>query len=173
MGIEKAFKDSFFVTKLSEVVGLARSYSLWPLPLATFCWGVEFMSVMALYQDISRFGCESLSFSPRQPDVLVVLGTITNKMAPILKKIYDQMCEPKWVISHGACASSGGIYDTYSVVQGIDELFPVDVYLAGCPPRPEAYIHAFMQLQKIVQNESLMERRYEQRKNYFKVKAKV
>lgn len=171
MGIETAFGDSFLTTKLSEAVGYARSYSIWPLPFATSCCGIEFMAVMAADKDISRFGCERPSFSPRQSDLLIVLGTITNKMAPVLKRIYDQMCEPKWVISHGACASSGGIYNTYSVVQGIDELFPVDIYLAGCPPRPEAYIDSFMQLQEMVKNESLMARRNELRKNYRKVTA--
>jgi NADH-quinone oxidoreductase subunit B len=171
MGIEAAFKDSFIVTKLSEAVGLARSNSLWPMPFATSCCGIEFMAVMGSDRDIARFGAERPSFSPRQADLLIVLGTITNKMAPVLKRIYDQMCEPKWVFSHGACASSGGIYNTYSVVQGIDELFPVDMYLAGCPPRPEAYLHAFMEIQKMVRNESLMARRYELRKNYRKIKA--
>lgn len=163
MGLETALGDSFVTTKLSEVVGWARKNSLWPLPFATSCCGIEFMSTMSSDKDISRFGAERPSFSPRQSDLLIVLGTITHKMAPVLTRIYDQMAEPKWVISHGACASSGGIYNTYSVLQGIDHIIPVDLYLAGCPPRPEAYMDAFMELQRRIQNESLMKSRAEAR----------
>ena len=154
-GVEGA---GFFATKLSEVIGLARSNSLWPLPFATSCCGIEFMATMASHYDLSRFGAERLSFSPRQADLLMVMGTISKKMAPVLRQVYLQMAEPRWVMAVGACASSGGIFDTYSVLQGIDEVIPVDVYVPGCPPRPEAIIDGFINIQKLVQTESLRRR---------------
>lgn len=150
--------EGFFATKLSSIIGLARSYSLWPLPFATSCCGIEFMAVLNPTYDASRFGMERNSFSPRQADTLMVCGTISKKLAPILKQVYTQMAEPKWVISVGACASSGGIFDTYSVLQGIDKIIPVDVYVPGCPPRPEQIIEGVMQVQEICQNESLRRR---------------
>ena len=125
-----------------------RKNSLWPFPFATACCGIEFMSVAAAHYDISRFGSEVMRFSPRQADLLIVAGTVTDKMAPVLRRIYDQMPEPKWVISMGVCASSGGFYRAYHVTQGIDEIVPVDVYVPGCPPTPEELIFAIMQLQK-------------------------
>ncbi len=146
--------QGFFATKLDSVVGLARKNSLWPLPFATSCCGIEFMATMGANYDLARFGMERLSFSPRQADLLIVAGTIAKKMAPILRQVYEQMAEPKWVISMGACASSGGIFDTYSVLQGIDRIIPVDVYVPGCPPRPEQLIDGIMQIQELVQNES-------------------
>jgi NADH-quinone oxidoreductase subunit B len=127
----------FFATRIDKVVGMARANSLWPLPFATSCCGIEFMATMASTYDLGRFGAERLSFSPRQADLLMVMGTISKKMAPVLKQVYEQMAEPKWVLSMGACASSGGIFDTYSVLQGIDRVIPVDVYIPGCPPRFE------------------------------------
>ena len=154
-GVEGA---GFFATKLSEVIGLARSNSLWPLPFATSCCGIEFMATMASHYDLSRFGAERLSFSPRQADLLMVMGTISKKMGPVLRQVYLQMAEPRWVMAVGACASSGGIFDTYSVLQGIDEVIPVDVYVPGCPPRPEAIIDGFIGIQKLVQTESLRRR---------------
>lgn len=150
--------QGFFATKLDYVVGLARANSLWPLPFATSCCGIEFMATMASNYDMGRFGAERNSFSPRQADMLMVMGTISKKMAPILRHVYEQMCEPKWVISVGACACSGGIFDTYSVLQGIDKVIPVDVYVPGCPPRPEQILEGVMQLQEIVKNESLHRR---------------
>ena len=138
----------FFVTRLEEMVGWARKNSLWPFPFATACCGIEFMSVAAAHYDISRFGSEVVRFSPRQADLLVVAGTVTDKMAPVLRKIYDQMPEPKWVISMGVCASSGGFYRAYHVTQGIDEIVPVDVYVPGCPPTPEQLIHAILRLRE-------------------------
>ncbi|MBI5299377.1 MAG: NADH-quinone oxidoreductase subunit NuoB [Deltaproteobacteria bacterium] len=135
------------VTKLDEVVKWGRKFSLWPMPFGTACCAIEFMGVVSSHFDISRFGAELVRFSPRQADLLLVMGTINYKQAPILKRIYEQMCEPKWVISMGACASSGGFYDNYSVVQGIDEIIPVDVYIPGCPPRPEQLIDAVVKLQ--------------------------
>jgi len=146
--------SGFFATRLDQAVGLARSYSLWPLPFATSCCGIEFMATMGSHYDLARFGAERLSFSPRQADLLMVMGTIAKKMAPVLRQVYLQMAEPRWVMAVGACASSGGIFDTYSVLQGIDEIIPVDVYVPGCPPRPEAIIDGFMNIQKLAQTES-------------------
>jgi NADH-quinone oxidoreductase subunit B len=148
----------FFATQLSKVVGLARSNSIWPLPFATSCCGIEFMATMGAHYDLGRFGAERLSFSPRQADLLMIMGTIAKKMGPVLHQVYEQMAEPRWVIAVGACASSGGIFDTYSVLQGIDEVIPVDVYVPGCPPRPEQIIDGFMRIQDLVSTESLRRR---------------
>ena len=148
----------FFASKLEDVIGLARANSLWPLPFATSCCGIEFMATMGPNYDLARFGGERMSFSPRQADVMLVCGTISKKLAPILKQVYLQMAEPKWVIAVGACASSGGIFDSYSVLQGIDKVIPVDVYVPGCPPRPEQILEGFMQVQALAQSESLRRR---------------
>lgn len=150
--------EGFFATKLSSVIGLARSFSLWPLPFATSCCGIEYMATLNPNYDAGRFGMERNSFSPRQADMLMVCGTIAKKLGPVLKEIYTQMAEPKWVISVGACACSGGIFDTYSVLQGIDKVIPVDIYVPGCPPRPEQIIDAVMQVQKLSETESLRRR---------------
>ncbi len=150
--------DGFFATQLSSVVGLARKNSLWPLPFATSCCGIEFMATMASHYDLSRFGSERVGFSPRQCDLLMVMGTIAKKMAPVLRQVYIQMAEPRWVIAVGACASSGGVFDTYSVLQGIDRVIPVDVYVPGCPPRPEQILDGLMQIQELAVNESLRRR---------------
>lgn len=150
--------QGFFAAKLEDIVGLARANSLWPLPFATSCCGIEFMATAAAHYDIARFGSERISFSARQADVLMVMGTISKKMGPILKQVYLQMAEPRWVISVGACACSGGIFDTYSVLQGIDRVIPVDVYVPGCPPRPEQILDGFMQIQELVKSESLRRR---------------
>jgi NADH-quinone oxidoreductase subunit B len=146
--------SGFFATSFDKVIGLARSHSLWPLPFATSCCGIEFMATMGSHYDFGRFGSERLSFSPRQADLLMVMGTIAKKMSPVLKQVYLQMAEPRWVMAVGACASSGGIFDTYSVLQGIDEIIPVDVYVPGCPPRPEAILDGFGKIQELVRNES-------------------
>jgi NADH-quinone oxidoreductase subunit B len=148
----------FFATSLDKVVGMARANSLWPLPFATSCCGIEFMASMASHYDFARFGSERPSFSPRQADLLMVMGTIAKKMAPIVKQVYLQMAEPRWVIAMGACASSGGIFDTYSVLQGIDRIIPVDVYIPGCPPRPEQVIDGLMAIQDMARNESTRRR---------------
>jgi NADH-quinone oxidoreductase subunit B len=145
--------QGFFATRLDSLVGLARKNSLWPLPFATSCCGIEFMATMASHYDLARFGMERLSFSPRQADLLIVAGTISKKLGPVLRQIYEQMAEPKWVISMGACASSGGIFDSYSVLQGIDRIMPVDVYVPGCPPRPEQLLDGIMKIQEMTQNE--------------------
>ena len=150
--------EGFQLTVLDKVIGLARSKSLWPLPFATSCCGIEFMATMASTYDLSRFGSERPSFSPRQADMLLVMGTIAKKMGPVLRQVYEQMAEPKWVLSVGACACSGGIFDTYSVLQGIDRVIPVDVYVPGCPPRPEQIIEGMMNIHRLVKNESLRRR---------------
>jgi NADH-quinone oxidoreductase subunit B len=146
-------EEFYITTKQEELVAWARKNSLWPYPFGTACCGIELMSVMGPKYDLARFGAEVVRFSPKQSDLLLVAGTINEKMAPILKRIYDQMPEPKWVISMGACASSGGFYRAYNVVQGIDKLIPVDVYIPGCPPTPEAVIDGIMQLQAKIQKE--------------------
>lgn len=154
----------FFATSLDKMVGMARKNSLWPLPFATSCCGIEFMATMGAHYDLARFGSERLSFSPRQADLLMVMGTIAKKMGPVLRQVYEQMAEPRWVLSVGACASSGGIFDTYSVLQGIDRIIPVDVYVPGCPPRPEQILDGVMKIQELVQNESLRRRDSEEYK---------
>ena len=153
--------EGYQLTTLDKAVALARSNSVWPLPFATSCCGIEFMATMGSTYDLSRFGMERMSFTPRQSDLLIVAGTISKKLAPVLKKVYEQMAEPKWVLSVGACASSGGIFDTYSVLQGIDQVIPVDVYVPGCPPRPEAIIDGFMKIQDLVGQESIRRRNSE------------
>ena len=150
--------SGFFATSMDKAIGLARKNSLWPLPFATSCCGIEFMSTMSSHYDLSRFGMERLSFSPRQSDLLMVMGTIAKKMGPVLREVYTQMAEPKWVLSMGACASSGGIFDSYSVLQGIDRVIPVDVYIPGCPPRPEQVIDGILKIQELAANESLRRR---------------
>lgn len=156
--------EGFMMTKLDDVIGLARANSLWPLPFATSCCGIEFMATMGANYDLARFGSERMGFTPRQCDMLLVAGTIAKKMAPILRQVYLQMAEPRWVIAIGACASSGGIFDSYSVLQGIDQVIPVDVYVPGCPPRPEGILDGVLKLQKIVKNESLRRRNTEKYK---------
>jgi NADH-quinone oxidoreductase subunit B len=156
--------EGFFATKLSDVVGLARKNSIWPLPFATSCCGIEFMALMASHYDLARFGSERVSFSPRQCDLLMVMGTIAKKMAPIVKQVYLQMAEPRWVLAMGACASSGGIFDSYAVLQGIDQIIPVDVYVPGCPPRPEAVLDGFIKVQDLVGKENLRRRNSERYK---------
>jgi NADH-quinone oxidoreductase subunit B len=148
----------FFAGKIDDVVGLARKNSIWPLPFATSCCGIEFMATMASHYDLGRFGSERLSFSPRQADLLMVMGTIAKKMGPVLRQVYEQMAEPRWVLSVGACASSGGIFDTYSVLQGIDRIIPVDVYVPGCPPRPEQILDGVMRIQELIASESIRRR---------------
>lgn len=150
--------EGFMTVQLSKAVGLARKNSIWPLPFATSCCGIEFMATMGATYDLSRFGSERLAFTPRQCDMLLVMGTISKKMAPVLRQVYIQMAEPRWVVAVGACASSGGIFDTYSVLQGIDQVIPVDVYVPGCPPRPEAIIDGILRVQDLVETESIRRR---------------
>ncbi|MEZ4740959.1 MAG: NADH-quinone oxidoreductase subunit NuoB [Bdellovibrionota bacterium] len=144
---ENNTNSSYFTTKAADFLSWARKNSVWPYPFGTACCGIEYMSVVGPKYDIARFGAEAVRFSPRQADLLLVAGTITEKMAPVIKKVYDQMAEPKWVIAMGACAASGGFYRAYHVLQGIDQIIPVDVYIAGCPPTPEAVLAGLMTLQ--------------------------
>ncbi len=148
-------EGGFLATKLDTVINWGRSNSLWPFPFGTACCAIEFMGTVSSVFDLSRFGAELVRFSPRQADLLLVAGTITYKQAPILKQIYDQMCEPKWVVAIGACASSGGFYDCYCTVPGIDHIIPVDVYVAGCPPRPEAILESLVQIQNKIGDEKV------------------
>ncbi len=145
-------EDGVFTTRLSAVVDLGRKHSLWPFPMGLACCAIEMMAVVGSRFDISRFGSEALRFSPRQSDLMLVSGTVSKKMAPALKKLYEQMPEPKWAFAVGACASSGGMMNSYSTVQGVDELIPVDMYISGCPPRPEAIIDALILLQRKIQS---------------------
>ncbi len=156
--------EGFMATNFEKVVSLARKNSIWPLPFATSCCGIEFMATAASHYDLARFGAERMSFSPRQCDLLLVMGTIAKKMGPVLRQVYLQMAEPRWVVAVGACASSGGIFDTYSVLQGIDQVIPVDVYVPGCPPRPEAILDGFMKIQDLVHAEGLRRRHSDQYK---------
>ncbi len=151
--------DAVVTTRIDEMVNWARESSLWPFVFGTACCAIEFMATAASKYDISRFGAEVVRFSPRQADLLIVAGTISYKQAPILKQIYDQMPEPKWVISMGACACSGGFYDNYTTLQGIDEIIPVDVYVAGCPPRPEALLDALLMVQQELKSDKLSEKK--------------
>jgi NADH-quinone oxidoreductase subunit B len=144
------------VTKLDAAINWFRKNSLWPMPMGLACCAIELMAVGASRFDISRFGCEVMRFSPRQSDVMIVSGTVTYKMAMAVKRIYDQMAEPKWVIAMGACASTGGMYRSYAVLQGVDNILPVDIYVAGCPPRPEALLDAMLKLQAKVAREPSM-----------------
>jgi NADH-quinone oxidoreductase subunit B len=152
MGLEeKLGKDGFFTTKLDAIINWCNKNSLWPMPMGISCCAIEMMAAAGPRFDISRFGSEVFRFSPRQSDIMIVAGTVTYKMAKVVKKIYDQMPDPKWVIAMGACTSSGGMYRTYSVVQGIDQFLPVDVYVAGCPPRPDNLLNALIKVQEKIQ----------------------
>lgn len=146
---------NWVTTRLDFLVNWGRSNSLWPMPFGTACCAIEFMATAAARFDLARFGMERMSFSPRQADVLICAGRLPFKLAPIIRRIYDQMPQPKWVISMGACASSGGIFDNYAMVQGIDTVVPVDVYVPGCPPRPEGLLYGILLLQKKVRGETL------------------
>jgi len=153
MGIEKSLGDNIIVTQLNKAVNWARKYSFFLYPFITACCGMEFMSVAGPRYDLDRFGAAMPRFSPRQADLMMVVGTISHKQAPILVKVYNQMTEPKWVMSYGVCASSGGFYNNYATVQGIDTLIPVDIYIPGCPPRPEMVLDGLIKLQKKVAKE--------------------
>jgi NADH-quinone oxidoreductase subunit B len=150
-----AGSPTFLTSKIDFLVNWGRRNSLWPMPFGTACCAIEMMAAAASDFDLARFGMERMSFSPRQADVLICAGRVPYKLAPVLRRIWDQMPQPKWCVSMGACASSGGVFDVYSMVQGIDTIVPVDVYVPGCPPRPEGLIYGLMMIQEKIREESL------------------
>jgi len=155
-GDEALLAESVAITRLETAVAWARKYSIFPYPFATACCAMEFMSLSMTPYDIDRFGALLPRFTPRQADLLMVIGTVTCRQAPILKRVYEQMAEPRWVMAFGACASTGGFYDNYTTVPGIDRIVPVDVYVPGCPPRPEVVLDALMALQRRIQQQPQM-----------------
>ena len=161
MGLESLLVQNMpdvLTTTLDSLVNWARKNSLWPATFGLACCAIEMMNTVSSRNDIARFGAEAFRASPRQADVMIVSGRVSRKMAPVLRRIYDQMPEPKWVISMGACATSGGVFDNYAIVQGVDKIVPVDVYIPGCPPRPEMLLNAIMMLQNKIMTESLKDR---------------
>ena len=152
-GEESLLAEAVVVTRLDKAIGWARKYSIFPYPFATACCAMEFMSLSMSPYDIDRFGALLPRFTPRQADLLMVIGTVTMRQAPILKRVYDQMAEPKWVMAFGVCASTGGFYDNYATLPGIDRVIPVDVYVPGCPPRPEVVLDGLMALQRKIQTQ--------------------
>jgi NADH-quinone oxidoreductase subunit B len=148
---------NWLTTRLDALVNWSRTNSLWPMPFGTACCAIEMMGAFAARFDLARFGMERMAFSPRQSDVLICAGRLPYKLAPVIRRVWDQMPQPKWCISMGACASTGGIFDTYTMVQGIDNIVPVDVYVPGCPPRPEGLIYGLMLLQKKIRGESIFD----------------
>jgi NADH-quinone oxidoreductase subunit B len=156
LSYDSRIEGDLVVTRLDTAINWFRKNSLWPMPMGLACCAIELMASGASRFDISRFGMEVMRFSPRQSDVMIVSGTVTYKMALAVKRIYDQMPEPKWVVAMGACASTGGMYRSYSVLQGVDQILPVDVYVAGCPPRPEALLDALMKLQQKVSRQPVL-----------------
>jgi NADH-quinone oxidoreductase subunit B len=162
MGLEQKIAEALpevLTTRLDSLINWARKSSLWPATFGLACCAIEMMNATSARNDLARFGSEVFRASPRQADVMIVSGRVSRKMAPVLRRIYDQMPEPKWVISMGACATSGGVFDNYAIVQGVDKVVPVDVYIPGCPPRPEMLIHAVMMLQDKVMKESVRDRK--------------
>lgn len=154
MGQSPREKMPFLVAPLGKLINWARSNSLWPAQFGLACCAIEMMSTAASRYDMARFGMEVFRASPRQSDVMIVAGRVSQKMAPVLKTVYDQMLEPKWVVAMGDCASCGGIYNNYAIIQGVDKIVPVDVYVAGCPPRPEALLDGLIMLQKKIMSEN-------------------
>jgi len=150
--------DNILTLNLKKVVNWCRRNSVWPMPFATACCGIELMATASSRYDLARFGMERMSFSPRQADLMIVAGRVGIKMMPVLQRIYMQMTEPKWVISMGACASTGGVFDNYATIQGIDQFIPVDVFVPGCPPRPETLIEGIMAIQRIIDESGIPDR---------------
>ena len=155
MGLEELLEGQVVLGRATDVIKWARKNSLWPALFGLACCAIEMMSTSASKYDIARFGAEVFRASPRQADLMIVAGRVSRKMAPVLRQIYDQMPEPKWVISMGACASTGGVFNNYAIVQGVDEVIPVDIYVPGCPPRPETLLDGIIKLQKKIEEEDL------------------
>jgi len=164
MGLEEKIPEGIALTTLDKMVNWARKRSMWPLGMGLACCAIEMISTFASHYDLSRFGMEILRPSPRQADLMIVSGRVSRKMAPVLKRLYEQMPNPKWVISMGACASCGGVFNNYAIVQGVDKILPVDIYVPGCPPRPEQLIEGILKLYKKVEAESLIDKNDKQAK---------
>jgi NADH-quinone oxidoreductase subunit B len=156
IGYDSRIEGDLVVTRVDAAINWFRKNSIWPMPMGLACCAIELMGTGASRFDISRFGSEVMRFSPRQSDVMIVAGTVTYKMALVVRRIYDQMAAPKWVIAMGACASTGGMYRSYAVLQGVDRILPVDLYVAGCPPRPEALLDALLKLQAKISREPIL-----------------
>lgn len=158
--VETEIPRNWFIAKLDDlVVNWARRGSLWPMPFGTACCAIEMMAAAASKYDIARYGMERMGYTPRQADIMIVAGRVSYKMAPVMRRIWDQMPQPKWCISMGACASTGGVFDTYTLTQGIDTIVPVDVYVPGCPPRPEGLLYALLMIQEKIKGESIRDTR--------------
>ena len=167
-GYNSKVEGEVIVTRADAVVNWVRSNSVWPMPMGLACCAIELMAAGGSRFDISRFGMEVMRFSPRQADCMIVAGTVTYKMAEVVRRIYDQMAEPKWVVAMGACASTGGMYRSYATLQGVDNIVPVDIYISGCPPRPEALIEGLMKLQEKIEKEHSTE---DQKRVFFEENA--
>ena len=155
MGLEEKLPSGFLLTTVEKLAGYIRKNSLWPATFGLACCAIEMMAVTTARHDLSRFGMEVFRGSPRQADLMIVAGRVSNKMAPVLRQVYDQMSEPKWVLAMGACASSGGMFNNYAIVQGVDHIVPVDIYLPGCPPRPEMLMDAIIKLHESIKDAKL------------------
>ena len=159
LSLENQFEENVLTTKVDWLINWARLSSIWPMTFGLACCAIEMMATGAAHYDISRFGMEVFRASPRQADIMIVAGRVSQKMAPVLRQVYDQMMEPKWVISMGVCASSGGMFNNYAIVQGVDQVVPVDVYAPGCPPTPETLIHAIETLHQLIEDGEITRRR--------------
>src|SRR5659263_713163 len=163
MGLEEKLPSGILLTTVEKLANWARSSSLWPATFGLACCAIEMMATGAAHYDLARYGMEVFRASPRQADLMIVAGRVSQKMAPVLRQVYDQMVEPKWVISMGVCASSGGMFNNYAIVQGVDQVVPVDVYVPGCPPGPETLMHGILQLHEQIRSGEIMKRRGEGR----------